>query len=518
MTSWWSSSPYKLCAAMNSRAEFEIFIPEDDKHYVMQEYKNLCACRRKPRRSSKIFHEMRIHYDQLLVQQNEMDIGLEPERVNKYRPEDGSIQRILFPFLNNEISAINNFTSKNTIFQTQEVHPLIQNITKQDLASSIFFMTASKIGKPIMMSYLQPKLEILAKKLGAKVYNFIRSGEEFDHTFIQVTGLSFHKTNISLILDFQNMNSYTQNISGDFLRIDSLIRNLTLSNSHFADFLTNDVEEILLGMASHSIHAKIDTNAPVLGVIHRKQSFLAITFYFTCFDDNHSSTTYNAIALPTDILESNMYCVDVPDIFSSQLGQPGYIFSDGTSKSVLTECVNEFLGSDGGDIYGKCGTSQFSEIRLKTVMLFESHRIMYARGKEAIVTIICPGVTQKIFKLTFDILIFIAPQNCLITYNSEIGFISIRQNETILQTNQNNHGTMILIQYNLLERFSTDNYQNVVIIILSTATTIIVSLIAIIVYCFVTRHISTKIGSNKSLTYRRESEIDEITECGETLI
>ena len=105
-------------------------------------------------------------------------------------------------------------------------------------------MTASKIGRPIMVSYLQPKLEILAKKLGAKVYNFIRSGEEFDHTFIQVTGLSFHKTNISLILDFQNMNSYTQNIYGDFLRIDRLIQNLTLSNSHFADFLTNDVEEI----------------------------------------------------------------------------------------------------------------------------------------------------------------------------------------------------------------------------------------------------------------------------------
>ena len=107
-----------------------------------------------------------------------MNIGLEPERVNKYRPEDGIIQRILFPFLNNEISAINNFTSKKTIFQTQEVHPLIQNITKQDLASSIFFMTASKIGRPIMVSYLQPKLEILAKKLGAKVYNFIRSGED----------------------------------------------------------------------------------------------------------------------------------------------------------------------------------------------------------------------------------------------------------------------------------------------------------------------------------------------------
>ena len=175
-------------------------------------------------------------------------------------------------------------------------------------------------------------------------------------------------------------------------------------------------------------------------------------------------------------------------------------------------------GSDEAEIYEKCGVSSSSEVRLKTMMIFETHRIMYARGKEAIVTIICPGVTQKIFKLTFDILVFITPQNCLVTYNSEIGFISIRPNETILQTNQNNHETMILIQYNLLERFSTDNYQNVVIVILSTATTVIVSLIAIIVYCFVTRHISTKIESNKSLTYRRESEIDEITECGETLI
>ena len=79
---------------MNSRAELEICIPEDNKHYVTQEYKNLCACGRKPRHSSKIFHDMKFHYDQLLVQQNEMNIGLEPERVNKYRPEDGSIERI----------------------------------------------------------------------------------------------------------------------------------------------------------------------------------------------------------------------------------------------------------------------------------------------------------------------------------------------------------------------------------------------------------------------------------------
>ena len=143
---------------------------------------------------------------------------------------------------------------------------------------------------------------------------------------------------------------------------------------------------------------------------------------------------------------------------------------------------------------------------------------MYARGKEAIVTVICPGVTQKIFKLTFDILVFLTPQNCLVTYNSEIGFISIRPNETILNAGQNNHQTMILIQYNLLERFSTDNYQNIVIAILSTATFVIVSLIAIIVYCIISHHISTKIESTQSLTYRRESEIEEITECGETLI
>ena len=42
-SSWWSSNPYKLCAAMNNRAELEIFILEDNKHYVTQEYKkNLC--------------------------------------------------------------------------------------------------------------------------------------------------------------------------------------------------------------------------------------------------------------------------------------------------------------------------------------------------------------------------------------------------------------------------------------------------------------------------------------------
>ena len=55
---------------------------------------------------------MKFHYDQLLVQQNEMNIGLEPERVNKYKPEDGSIEHILFPFLNNEISTIHNVSSK----------------------------------------------------------------------------------------------------------------------------------------------------------------------------------------------------------------------------------------------------------------------------------------------------------------------------------------------------------------------------------------------------------------------
>ena len=38
---------------------------------------------------------MKFHYDQLLEQQNEMNIGLEPERVNKYRPEDQHFSTIL---------------------------------------------------------------------------------------------------------------------------------------------------------------------------------------------------------------------------------------------------------------------------------------------------------------------------------------------------------------------------------------------------------------------------------------
>ena len=35
-----------------------------------------------------------------------------------------------------------------------------------------------------------------------------------------------------------------------------------------------------------------------------------------------------------------------------------------------------------------------------------------------------------------------------------------------------------------------------------------------LVYCIVTHHISTKIETTQSLTYRRESDIEEITECG----
>ena len=503
---YWDKSPYNLWTTMNSSAHVEILLPENQLHHVSASYHNKCGCSRTPHQSTLLYNDLKANYANLMYQQTKNKFGIEPERTKSKHPEHATIDRLIYPFLNNEISSFSK-DNQSEIFKMTDLHPLLGNITHERLASSILMFTARSVGRPIMVSLIQPQMKEIAKRLKGKLYKFAHIGGEFDNSFIDLSTLTLEENNVSLILKYGDLGNFKYNISGDMVRANKLLKSLTLANRHFADFLKNEVETLLMGMASNSIVDTIDESVPVVAIVHRSQSFLVVTFFFACYDQTYSVTSYEATALPHEVLDNEFVAIDVPKQFTSNMLSGGYEFPTAVSKVHIDECIDALLGSADVNIFNECGSSSFSDIRLQMLFEINAQRLVLARGIGSIVKIVCPNKKQELFKLTRDILIMLTSSNCNVIYSGAHGNIVLSALTTLDQSDQGSQ-TVMLLQYDLIYRYSTDNVQTYFIIGLLISLSIILFLVGVILYCVFTRKMTAEIHSNHSGSFHRVSDLN----------
>ena len=493
---YWVKNPYSLHASVTPYGTVQIYLPESPLHHVGQSYRHKCGCYREPLESATLFHSLKMSRNALILQQQDIQIGLEPARTNIENPQAGSLPNIIYPFLNSDpIVKKKRMLDAEIFFNLRDIHPLITNQTKSDLSSSLVFLTATHIGKPLVVGLLQPKLEHMAKKLGAKLFNLSKQNTDFTHDFIEISGLSFRKDNMSLILNFNNLHAFTKNITSDLITTNMLIKNLTLTNTHFSAFLKNEAEKILIGMAANSMDTRIDTERPVLGVVNRHLSFLAITFYFSTYSEDFSSTKYNAISIPIRSVDDELYAIDVPQQFMSKVGQVGYQFVNTQNvPTLINACANSFLGTYPYNMLEFCGKKFFPDTRLQIILKLGDQRLFLARGKYAIIKIMCYTKPQQIHNMKYDILVFLVHKSCDVHFVSKQGIISMAANYTILD-NSKHTTTKLLIHYNIVNAASTDYWQTVTISILGAIIGIFILMLSLVAYYVVTRKVSAQLSS-----------------------
>ena len=100
---YWDTSPYNWWATINSSAHVEILLPENQLHHVSARYHNKCGCSRSPHQSTLLYNDLKANYADLMYQQTKNKFGI--ERTNSKHPKHATIDRLIYPFLNNEISS-----------------------------------------------------------------------------------------------------------------------------------------------------------------------------------------------------------------------------------------------------------------------------------------------------------------------------------------------------------------------------------------------------------------------------
>ena len=187
-----------------------------------------------------------------------MDIGLEKGRIDRNNPQMGTLGALIYPFLAPESLE----TTEHLQFVTKkDLNPLLPESMSQNLAmaTSMLYLTGKTIGAPILLHFLKPTLKKLGEKLGGKFLNKIKPKHDIPHNpFLSVSGLSFQTTNFTLVLDFQHLDQFSTNISTDIALSNYLVKNLTLTNSIFHQFVENELLDVLYYMARTNISSELE--------------------------------------------------------------------------------------------------------------------------------------------------------------------------------------------------------------------------------------------------------------------
>ena len=504
---YWTKNPYELHVAISRYSTISIYIPESPMHYVSSDYREQCACFRKPTRSATVFRELKNAYNLLEIQVEKLDLGIEKERVDSDNPQIGTLPALVYPFLAQE-QRKENRVPYSKFYTLDDLLPLIPDDHNQDLlASGMIYYGATKIGPPVVLGLLKPTLADLAKDLGAKLYEKLSPTDESVHEFVKVSGLGLHSTNYSLILDYNHIDSFSRNITSNMIETQTLLENLTLTNEVFGSFLTDQVENVLLGMAQRQIPDKIDTNIPILGVLSRKKSFLLVDFYFSVFCTSRSITNYEAVALPHYVSENTLMALDVPKVFSTQPPHNGFIFPmEVQDQKLMDGCINSFL-STASDLDKLCGRTPFTHQRLVLLFTLKHQRVMLAKGMDAVLKISCPNEKLMVTTLLQDVLVFLVPDMCDIDLTTSAGLIVKPAAASSLSPSTLFLRPKLLFTYDMDYALSTDAMQTIFIVILSALIGLFLIAIGGLVYFVIKRKVSAELVDTPSLNLDTSSQL-----------
>ena len=478
---------------MTHEGQALIYIPEDERFLTPQDAHHYCACARTPSLSTKIFHDLKRDISHFEIQKNEIGLSIEAERLQNNSL--GSLLPILKPYLNQNSQ---NPVKRDSSFYIDSVTPLIpHNLTHESLLHNFLFLGAKKIGASVALGLLEQSLTQIKEKYGAtSLHNIWGSNDVSTTDFFDLSQLSLEQTNFTLIVKFNNYELYGQNVSQNIILADKLLRNLTVSNKRFFNFMENKAQTLLLEMARDTLINTIDYSRPVLAVVKRGTSFYSCTFFITTISTENSITNYLANSLPSSIKDTKLYGVSVPHSFSSVSLGHSYRFHDAHSQA-LDSCVNSFMGTGNfPDITTECPEEEFPAQKLRILQSLDHANLILARGKKETLKIMCPSAEPLFFTMTHDVLVVYVHKQCETNLISKNGVLSISRNDTGIGFKT--FLPHLLFTYNLDSDMATDQIQWILISTISSVLGIFVILLALVSYLLYKNRIQAQIVSRAS--------------------
>ena len=498
-TNYWSKKLYRLQTAMSHDGQALIYIPEDERFLTPQDAHHYCACARVPSLSTKIFNDLKREISHFEIQKTKIGLSIEPERLQNNSL--GSLLPILKPYLNQ------NPVKRDSSFYIDSVTPLIpHNLTHESLLHNFLFLGAKKIGASVALGLLDRSLSQIKEKYGAtSLENIWGSNDDSTTDFFDLSQLSLDHTNFTLIVKFKNYELYGQNVSQNIILADKLLKNLTLNNKQFFNFMERSAQSLLLQMASDSLINNIDYSRPVLAVIDRGTSFYSCTFFITTVSPENSVTNYLANSLPSTIKDTKLYGVSVPQSFSSVSLGHSYRFHDAQSQA-LDSCVNSFMGTGNfPDIPTECPEAEYPAQKLRILQSLDQANLILARGRKETLKIMCPSSEPLFFTLTHDILIAYVHTHCETNLISKNGVLTINRNDTGIGFKT--FVPHLLFTYDLDSDMPTDQIQWILISTISSVLGIFVILLTVVSYLLYKNRIQAQIVS-RSASPDSKSDID----------
>lgn len=487
--SYWQTHHYRLQTVVGRAGEIFIYIPEDSRYLTNSAYHSQCACTRLPSLTSKIFNEIIGNYHQLELQQRKMNIGIESARFIQ-NGQTGSLLSMLKPYLQESTPIkkrnINNYITSDVI------SPLLPtNVTSQELVQSLMFLGAKKLGSTVALAMLDRTLQHIKAKFGATVMHKLWDQTNGETNFFDISGLSLHDRNFTLVVKFANLDSYSKNVSSNLFLADQLLKNLTLSNEELFQFLQTKVNRMLLHMAADSLINRIDYDAPILAIVNHGKSYYHCQFFITTFSQDSSVTNYLANALPTAVEGDTLRSLDIPSAFSASNEGHSFRFHESQSQA-LDACVHSFMAQSYGSLTTHCKSTTFSQKKMQILQSTNGIRLIMARGKDDTIKLVCPQLEPMFYTMTSDVMVFISPFNCENNLISNTGILTIRRNDTGMSADTR---PKLLFHYNITVNTSNDFYQWLTITILACAVVFFVILLSIFGYLIFKNRIKSDIVS-----------------------
>ena len=494
---YWNTHFYHLQTAMTRDGKAEIYVPEDERFLTPQEFHHYCACHRTPSISTKIFNDLKREITHFEHQKHTINLGIEPERLQNSTM--GSLLPILKPYLNE------NPIKRDSSFYIENVTPLIpSNITHDNLLHSFMFLSAKKIGTSVALALLESSLNQIKQKYGATFLHNLWNHDDKETDFFDLSSLSLTREKFTLIVQMDNNELYNMNVSSNIFVADALLKNITITNERFSNFLKTTAQRLLLEMAADSIMDKIDYSQPVLAVVKRGKSFLTCTFFITTVSPENTVTNYLASALPSSIQDSVLYGIKVPHAFSSISMGHSYRFHDAQSQA-LDSCVNSFMGtSNFDDIAQECPLSEHPTQKLRILQTLGQNNLLLARGFKETIKIVCPSNEPHFYTMTHDVLVLYVHQTCETNLISKTGVLTIRRNDSGISPQH--FQPHLLFAYNLDIDLPTDIFQWIIIASISSILGLFILILLVALYLLYKRRITAEIVSQSPSEQKLDSE------------
>ena len=488
---YWPTSYYNLKVGLETNGSLSIFLPIE--HRELNAILLQCACTKLPTEAHRVMRQISLDLAKIKIQSSSLNLTVEPSRFRNQNFTESNV----FSILNGKFQE----QPLHTFAQIEQILPLDYNAKTYDniiTPSSVALFTAKAIGVPLLQKAFESYMKKFGAKIGAKRMLF--NNNSMVNQFIlphevQLSGIQSSRNNLSITLSFDSVSAFEKDLSVlETDHIHVLLRNLSITNEQFLNFINTKIYDYVINFASLGIDYQIDTSLPVLVKLKPASSFIKFDVFFPCFERNTVMTKYTILSLPHKSINGILETIEIPQ--QVLVNPDSFSFSfEGTYSKTLSDCLDTILS---GQIAESCQKKPFLNSAITRSMELE-HITLYTlqnKGKSANIKVSCQNQQQFTAGTPHTITVLAVNPACHIAFNTEVGTISLKGNLTY--PSSSSFLPRILFGYTIYDQ-NSQAQNNTILIISVSAAVVLLAIIVTSAILFLYTH-SRKVTITEDIT------------------